>query len=230
MNSSNFHPPKFNENSFNCPFCNAYSQMRWSLLHAEQRGTTEFYEAYCTCCEEVSIWKITKFEWEEIIGRQDYDGEMVYPFKSTAPIPDKDMPEDVKVDYLEASDIFSKSPRGAAALLRLALQKLCRHLGEPGKNINDDIRSLSAKKILPPLVVNVADTVRITGNNAVHPGEMSDEDFDQVASKLFELLNFIVRKGISEPEELKALYNLLPEGPRKSAEKKDARATDLAET
>jgi len=76
------------------------------------------------------------------------------------------------------------------------------------------------------MVIKVADTVRITGNNAVHPGEMSDEDFDQVAAKLFELLNFIVRKGISEPRELEALYNMTPEGPRKAAEDKDAKARD----
>ena len=70
-------------------------------------------------------------------------------------------------------------------------------------------------------MVKVADNVRITGNNAVHPGVMSDEDLDKVASKMFDLLNFIVRKGISEPEELKALYELTPDGPRKAAEQRD---------
>ena len=77
---------------------------------------------------------------------------------------------------------------------------------------------------MPPKVVQVADTVRITGNNAVHPGTMREEDFDYVASKMFELLNFIVKKGISEPRELDELYELTPEGPRKDAEAKDARA------
>ena len=77
---------------------------------------------------------------------------------------------------------------------------------------------------MPPLVVKVADTVRITGNNAVHPGEMSNEDFDYVASKMFDLLNFIVKKGISEPKELEDLYNLTPENPRKDAEVKDAKS------
>ena len=74
------------------------------------------------------------------------------------------------------------------------------------------------------MVVKVADTVRITGNNAVHPGTMKDEDFDFVASKMFDLINFIVKKGISEPKELNALYELTPEGPRKSAEDKDAKS------
>ena len=141
-----------------------------------------------------------------------------------AALPEDDMPEDVKTDYIEAARIFSKSPRGAAALLRLGLQKLCKHLGEDGNHIDKDIRSLASKNILPPKVVQVADTVRITGNNAVHPGTMREEDFDYVASKMFELLNFIVKKGISEPRELDELYELTPEGPRKDAEAKDARA------
>ena len=67
---------------------------------------------------------------------------MVYPAKSTAPLANPDMPEEIKADYNEARDILQRSPRGAAALLRLAIQKLCIHVGESGKNPNDDIASL----------------------------------------------------------------------------------------
>tara|TARA_R110000823_G_C15908179_1_gene497494 strand:+ start:283 stop:747 length:465 start_codon:yes stop_codon:yes gene_type:complete len=148
---------------------------------------------------------------------------MLFPDTGIAPLPEPDMPHDVKIDYEEAAKISAKSPRGAAALLRLGLQKLCKHLGKDGENINSDIRSLSEDNVLPPMVIKVADTVRITGNNAVHPGEMSEEDFDHVASKLFDLLNFIVKKAITEPKELEALYQKVPEKPRASAEAQDAK-------
>lgn len=134
------------------------------------------------------------------------------------------MPEDVKQDYMEAAEVYHRSPRAAAALLRLSLQKLCVHLGEKGKNIDIDIRELAKKDILPQMLIKVADTVRIAGNNAVHPGEMSAEDIDHVASKMFLMINLIVQKGISDPKEMEELYNMTPESPRAAAEKKDAAA------
>ncbi|WP_259398344.1 DUF4145 domain-containing protein [Pseudoalteromonas sp. SG44-17] len=146
---------------------------------------------------------------------------MLYPDTGIAPLPVSDMPDDVRLDYEEAAKISSKSPRGSAALLRLALQKLCKHLGKKGENINSDIRALAEDNVLPPMIIKVADTVRITGNNAVHPGEMSEDDFDYVASKLFDLLNIIVKKAITEPKELEHLYNKIPKKPRASAENSD---------
>jgi hypothetical protein len=196
--------------------------MIWKQLHDNENNTL-CYESTCSKCENPSLWRVTKYS-VGTFGRQDEKAELIFPDHGFAALPEEDMPEDVKTDYVEAARIFSRSPRGAAALLRLGLQKLCKHLGEDGRNINTDIRNLAENNTLPPLVVKVADTVRITGNNAVHPGEMSDEDFDHVASKMFELLNFIVKKGISEPKELEALYSLTPEGPRKEAEKRDAKA------
>ncbi|OOQ67394.1 DUF4145 domain-containing protein [Vibrio parahaemolyticus] len=213
--------PKFGQKSFHCPLCGTFSHVTWERLSDEKNYVTDIVKASCSCCEKASIWRGTSFS-----GFSVSDGVMVYPDVSLAPQPELDMPDDVKIDYLEAASIFSRSPRAAAALLRLGLQKLCKHLGEAGENINKDIRSLAEKNVIPPLVVKVADTVRIAGNNAVHPGEMSEDDFDQVASKMFELLNFIVKKGISEPRELAALYELTPEGLRKSAEETDRRARE----
>lgn len=217
-----FVAPEFRKNSFHCPLCGTYSHMTWNQL-INTNSYTKYYESLCSCCKENSLWRVTEYN-EGSYGRIAKNAEILFPDNGMAALPEDDMPEDVKIDYVEAARIFSKSPRGAAALLRLGLQKLCKHLGEDGSNINNDIRSLAAKNILPPMVVRVADTVRITGNNAVHPGTMKDEDFVFVASKMFDLLNFIVKKGISEPKELDALYQLTPEGPRKSAEDKDAKS------
>ncbi|ENM5875881.1 DUF4145 domain-containing protein [Vibrio mimicus] len=214
--------PTINGKSFHCPLCGTFAHMRWQWLIKNNR-LTAYTEALCSHCEQASLWLVRE---EGDDGRGNIipvDGEMLLPDFGSSPLPETDMPDDVKIDYLEASRIFSRSPRGAAALLRLSLQKLCKHLGQKGENINEDIRALAASNTVPPLVVKVADTVRITGNNAVHPGEMSDDDFDHVASKMFELINFIVKKAITEPKELESLYQLTPEKPRNSAEKRDAK-------
>lgn len=221
----NFVAPSFKTDAFHCPCCGTFAHMEWELLHTDNHGASLYHEAFCSRCEKSSIWRVTDFVVHQF-GRNDRSAEMLLPDQGNAPLPDHDMPADVRADYIEAARIFSNSPRGAAALLRLGLQKLCKHLGQEGKNINTDIRNLSAENILPPMVVKVADTVRITGNNAVHPGEMSDEDFDHVASKMFDLLNFIVKKGISEPAELKTLYQMTPEAPRKAAERQDGRSDE----
>jgi len=218
--------PTINGSSFHCPLCGTFAHMRWQFLVKNQRITT-YIEALCSHCEEASLW-LVKEKGDDNRGNViPIDGEMLLPDFGSSPLPENDMPEDVRIDFLEASRIFSRSPRGAAALLRLSLQKLCKHLGQKGENINEDIRALAASNTVPPLVVKVADTVRITGNNAVHPGEMSDEDFDHVASKMFELINFIVKKAITEPKELESLYQLTPEAPRNSAEKRDAKSKVL---
>ncbi|EGQ8391413.1 DUF4145 domain-containing protein [Vibrio cholerae] len=220
--------PEINKSAFNCPICGAYSHMEWYEF-GRNSAPRPYTEARCSHCLESSLWFIEERSEQEGWIKPS-KGYMLYPDTGTIPMPHIDMPSDVKKDYTEAASIFEKSPRGSAALLRLGLQKLCKHLGKDGKNINEDIRGLSKDDILPPKVIQVADTVRITGNNAVHPGEMSEEDFDYVASKLFDLLNFIVRKGITEPKELDELYHRTPEKPRKSAELYDAKIKELNNT
>ncbi len=145
---------------------------------------------------------------------------MIYPTGSIAPLPSEDMPEDVKADFNEARDIVQASPRAAAALLRLALQKLTIHLGGKGKNLNEDIKNL-VKKGLPPKVERALDVVRVIGNNAVHPGKIDLRDDLDTAILLFELLNMIVDTMITQPRRVDEIYNKLPEGVRKAIEKRD---------
>jgi Domain of unknown function (DUF4145) len=150
--------------------------------------------AYCNRCRTYSLW---------------YNGQMIFPDSVSVDTPNEDLPEEIKADYIEASNIHGKSPRGAAALLRLSIQKLCIHLGENGKDINEDIKSL-VKKGLPETMQRAFDIVRITGNEAVHPGTLDLKDSQETVGKLFKLLNMIAEKMISEPKEVSALYDQMP--------------------
>lgn len=130
------------------------------------------------------------------------------------------MPLDVKEDYLEARKIVDLSPRSAESLLRLALQKLMPHLGESGKDLNRDIGQLVAKG-LPLVIQKSLDSIRVTGNNAVHPGKMVLENDMDTALTLFKLMNIIVEKMISEKRELDGLYSRLPEGAKRQIAERD---------
>lgn len=147
---------------------------------------------------------------------------MVVPAEAPVEPPHPHLPEDCIAEYTEARDIFARSPRAAAALLRLCIQKLMPHLGEKGNNINDDIKALVAKG-LPTMVQQALDYCRVVGNNAVHPGEIELNDTPDVAQRLFEMINFIVEDRITRPKEIAELYGKLPEENRKAIEQRDGK-------
>ena len=79
------------------------------------------------------------------------------------------------------------------------------HLGEPGDNINTDIASL-VKKSLPFKLQQALDSVRVVGNNAVHPGQLDLTDTPELATKLFTFLNIIVDNRITQDRMIDQFY------------------------
>lgn len=202
MAKKNHVPPALQGEAFNCTRCGIYAKQDWYYMSGstEKDGFGGIYQnrdfliSRCEACNEPTIW---------------HGDSMVYPVHSSIENPNSDLPLDIQEDYEEARLIANFSPRGAAALLRLALQKLCRFLGEPGKNINADVASLVAKG-LPAKVQEALDSVRVIGNEAVHPGSIDLKDDKEIVFKLFKLINFISVKMIAEPREISELYGTLP--------------------
>lgn len=217
-------PPEFRKSAFNCPHCGAFAKMTWLKLIFYRSGdypSTPFSFSQCSHCSKRAYWKKTGVTGET----NEAAGKMIDPSGVTAPLPHPDMPELVLADYAEAREISGASPRAAAALLRLVVQKLCGELGESGENINADIGEL-VKKGLPVEIQKALDIIRVVGNNAVHPGELQPDDVADVASSLFELTNAIVEDRIARPRKLASLFASLPQGAREAIDKRDKEALD----
>lgn len=242
--------PKFRSTKFKCPHCQTTAQQQWfdersasstvneiiehiyydhrtGMADYQQKAVQNFIEiikdkfskgygkhipsnfaiSTCVSCRNLSLW---------------VDQNIVYPKKTAIAPPNSDLNEDISDLYHEAANIYSDSPKGATALLRLALQKLLIQVGKDGKNINNDIKELVAEG-LSPKIQQALDLLRVVGNNAVHPGQINLDDNSDIALKLFHVLNFIADEMITKPKELELLYNdVVPESTKAHINQRDA--------
>lgn len=209
-----FTQPSFERTAFNCPNCQAFARQYWMNFYY---GTTMYSNnneeleslkiSICSHCGKYTLW---------------YQKKMIYPeFRGIEP-PNPDLSEDIKADYLEASRIAQKSPRGACAILRLTIQKLCVQLGQDGEDLNNNIANL-VKEGLPKKVQKALDVVRVIGNEAVHPGILDLKDGYSTAFQLFRLTNFIAEKMLTEPKEVDKLFDRLPDSKKKQIASRDGK-------
>jgi len=213
--------PQHGKAAFHWARCNVYAAQTWFSVHHTELNVTAGQIPYnqetqintlqvrrCAHCNQYSFWIGQKLLFPEIIG---------------APLPHPETPDIVKADFEEARAVFGRSPRSSAALLRLAIQKICKHLGQPGKNLNHDIGPLVTAG-LPVQIQRSLDIVRVVGNNQVHPGVLDVRDDPETATSRFELVNAIVEDRIARPKQIDTLYMKLPEAARKQIEGPDAKA------
>jgi hypothetical protein len=163
----------------------------------------------CYTCSKLAFW---------------VHDRLIFPPTRSGPPPNSDLPADVLRDYEEASTILDLSPRGAAALLRLAIEKLCTDVGAKGDDINAQIAWLVANG-LPEKIQQALDAVRVIGNEAVHPGQMNLRDDRDTASELFELVNIIAEEMITRPKRVQAVYDKIPPSKKVAIEKRDGKPT-----
>lgn len=208
--------PEYNKSAYTCPTCQFNAQVKWITVgYSHPNNTPIIYErsavensnlkskliifSKCTNCGSHHFWE---------------ENKLVYPGFSPAPEPNEDMPEDIRADYLEAAAIAQSSPRGAAALLRLALQKLLSLYSEK-RDINKAIGDLVERRIINATTQKAMDALRIVGNEAVHPAELNLSEDPQRVLGLFNLLNIICRQILTDSKEAGEAFEQLSEEKRK---------------
>jgi Domain of unknown function (DUF4145) len=232
---TNHVPPKFRETTFTCPHCTALAYQEWGSVRFdsdERPDELMWTVTRCLACARLALWDGTGKELLSVKGTPVGAGQsavlprqiwaMVYPADTRfGPEPNEDLPDDIRTDYVEARDIADRSPRGAAALLRLCLQKLCVHLGQPGRDINTDIAALVEAERISASIQTAMDTVRITGNEGVHPGTLRLEDDPDLVAALFLFVNLVAEEALTRPRVIDEMYARMPEGRRNSIEQRD---------
>lgn len=185
------YPPEFRKPAFNCPHCKAFAKQEWYFCEGKRDNLTveiifkgqPLSVSICAVCNSPTFWQLFR-KMDDTIRHRILDGKIIYPDTRTVPLPNDDLDGEIKKIYDEAASIVNRSPRAACALLRLALQMLLKQHGEKGDNINDDTKSLVKQNRLAPRILKALDIVRVTGNHAVHPGQIDFDDKNN-ALKLF---------------------------------------------
>jgi len=149
------------------------------------------------------------------------DEEIIYPIKpSTAPMPTKGMPDNIKEDYMEARAVVDVSPRSAIALLRLCTENLVNYLEIKGKNLNEKIDNLEKSGYSKDTIIAL-DLLREIGNSAIHRLDENTTNHE-IALGLFKAFNMVVNE-IVERKEVNELLHGMPEKVRQRIENRFAK-------
>lgn len=214
--------PYFKSESFACPICGAFAQQSWAECSAQDSKSGDHFDpslnvSTCFVCRGEAVW-LRSVSYGT--GSRRTIGKLIHPTaKLSGPARSSDMPEEVAALYDEASTILALSPRSASALLRLALEVLLEGM-YPDKqgNLNAMIGAAVADG-LPERVQKTMDFMRFSGNQSVH--KFHHDDTPETAATLFNLLNIVVERLITQPKQLDSLYDGLPEGFKEQIDRRD---------
>lgn len=234
-------PPSIYTTAFNCPHCGAFAHQEWFHLriyqdsnagwapgvaysvlgarpsntrialtpHVSIRDKLEFLEnawlSFCAQCKVPSVW----------LGEN-----LIHPSINGLPLAAADMPDEVKELYDEAASVFPISPRAAAALIRLSLETLCSHLNAGSGTLNQKIGNLVSAGLSED-IQRALDSIRIIGNEGVHPGLINLNEEARLVASAFSLVNLIVDDLITRGRRVQEIYDALPESARDGVRRRD---------
>jgi hypothetical protein len=179
---------------FTCPHCAVDAQQNWEGAQIPPVGGANTHidaavlRSTCVLCEQRSYW---------------IDGDMVWPEPKLGPPPSVDLAGEHHSLYEEARTVAPRSPRAAAALLRLLLEQLVFSLDTMEGTFNDKVDRLAHEGVITRRVVDALDAVRVGGRHAVHGGQIDPSGGDDagVVLMLFTIVNTIIESAVTLPRE-----------------------------
>ncbi|PEA97929.1 hypothetical protein CON66_00105 [Bacillus cereus] len=229
--------------TFTCPHCYQISSQGWKYIYGPNypRGkskqinpesiisstSTELAEdnnpfhhfnlrgvilSTCNKCDSSTYW-LKSLNAEEI---------QVYPSNSSDyPQPHEDMPDHIRKTFKEAGSVMHLSLGSSAALSRLTLENLLKHLGYEKGSLNDKIGKVISEGKVSAHVGRMLDIIRTYGNSGAHSGIINLDENPEIPKFLLELINLVVEHMITLPKKVDTMFDAIPPGIRAGIEKRD---------
>ncbi|PEF99668.1 DUF4145 domain-containing protein [Bacillus toyonensis] len=215
--------------TFTCPHCFKISSHRWEFVYGPFGNTPSFRDAkpkhpfndrlsgiikaMCSKCNVSTYW----------LKSQNNEELQVYPSNSSNyPQPHEDMPEHIKKTFIEAGSVMHLSLGSSAALSRLTLENLLKHLGYEKGSLNDKIGKVIADEKVNSHVAKMLDIIRAYGNSGAHSGIINLDENPEIPNFLLELINLVVEHMITLPNKVDTMFDAIPPGIKAGIEKRDA--------
>lgn len=187
--------PTFQGSPFTCPHCGVLATQSWTRLSAGNQQDSNLFRSTCRNCKNPAYWA-----WEQLVA----------PAVPLGPPPNEDLSGDLLEVYMEAREIAGRSPRAAAALLRLLVEKLIHSLdsdGHEGERLDIRVTRLRETSRIDVGTYEALEAVKVAGDNAVHAGQIDPtaEDQAEVVVALFGIVNHIVTSTRSLHREVEEI-------------------------
>lgn len=121
-----------------------------------------YFVLICDTCSEVSLygnWDVSDNPFDLL------EATLFYPKpKKVSDI----VPKRIADAYQEASRVSKIAPNAFACMIRRALEFMCEDKKAVGNTLHEKLKDLSAKKIIPPVLAEMADIVKKLGNIGAH--------------------------------------------------------------
>jgi Domain of unknown function (DUF4145) len=161
----------------------------------------------CYNCKGFTVWvrdrlvfpirgdelpEIVEVDFREIAEDVQAPAEDVQHSEEDVQEPAEDFDESSE-DFEEAAAVLNKSPRAAAALIRICIQNMMPLLKETGKNLDENISSL-VRKGLEAEIQQAMDVLQVIRRNPGHESHVDLRDETAATTRMLESLKEILER------------------------------------
>ena len=190
----------YNSISGFCPYCHKNITYSWVYFDKEGGGARNFFHDYfknqfagwamgeCPSCKKCVLFELNLDKYQTPVAVKS-----VYPFPLPSPV-DERIPEKIRKDLEEAKLCFSVGAINASVgMCRKALQRTCKEKVAIKKELYDQIDEIATRGIISNDLKELAHSVRLVGNDGVHPNEdeVTKEDAEEILNLAEQLLDII---------------------------------------
>jgi hypothetical protein len=170
----------------------------------------------CYNCKGFTVWvrdrlvfpirgdelpEIVEVDFREIAEDVQAPAEDVQHSEEDVQEPAEDVDESSE-DFEEAAAVLNKSPRAAAALIRICIQNMMPLLKETGKNLDENISSL-VRKGLEAEIQQAMDVLQVIRRNPGHESHVDLRDETAATTRMLESLKEILERRMLKNREEK---------------------------